>query len=140
MTDFTVPVMGSITDAVIDILKTDTNIQALAPDNIGRDMIGYDRSKKWIVVARQGGTYAWPKHAHPRVDVNCYAPYGGDAEDMIEMCVAVMLRKQPASYRGHGIILCAAKIETSPFESSDKLTGSCRYVVAFRLTVRPDIP
>lgn len=134
---FNAPLYSSVTDAVIDLLRADTGLQAMSVDNIGRDLIGYDRDKKWIVVSRQGGSYAFPKHPHPRIDISCYAPSSGTAEDLIDKCVQVVLTQQ-GTYRNKGIILCAAKIETAPFEATDKLAASVRYVVAFRLTVRPD--
>ena len=126
---------GSITDAVIDLLKTAPEVQAFNA-TITRNLVGYDRSKRWIVVQRQGGSWAWPQPAHPRIDIECYAPVGGDAEDMIDTCLSVMFREQ-FNYTGHGVRLIAVRVETAPFESTDPLDDTSRYIAAIRITVRP---
>lgn len=127
---------GSITDAVIDLLSSSTEMQALSITKITRNLVGYDKTNKWIVVSRQGGSWAWPQPAHPRIDIECYAPLGGDAEDMIETALSVMFKNQ-FNYVGHGVRLISCKVETSPFESTDKLTSVCRFLAALRITVKP---
>ena len=127
---------GSIVDAVIEILGGAPEIQSFSPARISRNLVGYSRDLRWIVVNRQGGSWAWPQAAHPRIDIECYAPVGGDAEDMIETCLSVMFREQ-FNYTGHGVRLIAVRVETSPFESTDPLDETSRYITAIRVTVRP---
>jgi len=136
MTAFEYIHYGSLTDAIIDLLNSDSHIQALAPVTVTRNLVGYDRTLRWIVISRQGGSWAWPQPAHPRIDVECYAPQGGDAEDMMETVLSVLFANQ-FNYVGHGVRLISVKVETSPFESTDKLTSVSRFISALRITVKP---
>jgi hypothetical protein len=127
---------GSVTDPVVDMLNTDSRVMALGAEPVTTDLVGYDPTKKYILVTRQGGSYAWPKQAHPRIDITTVAPIRGDAEDMIEVCVAVMLQRQD-DYTGHGCRFSQVKVETAPFQADDKLENTCRYIVALRILVTP---
>lgn len=126
---------NSITDAVVQILKTDSHIIATGA-NVTADLVGYDPLLKWITVSRQGGSWAWPKHPHPRIDLQTIAPSRGEAEDLMEIALAVLLQQQDGA-QAAGCRISAVRVETAPFESDDKLEGTCRYITAIRIVVTP---
>ena len=128
--------IGDTTAAVIDILNNAPEVTALNPVKISSNMTGYNAGDRWIVITQQGGSFQWPYPAHPRIDIECLAESRTVAYQMISTCISVMFREQ-GTYSGNGVRICAAQIETSPFQSSEKFTDRVRYLTALRLIVRP---
>ncbi|WP_143194178.1 hypothetical protein [Micromonospora sp. CB01531] len=123
---------------VIDILTNQT--PELAPysiDNISGDLTGWDKTKTWIQVSREGGLRVWPKISKPRIDIDVYAPTSNECADIMDIVEASIFRAQ-YQYRGWGIRLHRVIEEVGPVEAYDKHEESPRYFCSLRLTTTPD--
>lgn len=129
---------GDPVAGIIDILTNRTpELAPYAVDNIAGDLVGWDPTKKWIQVSREGGLRMWPKISKPRIDIDVYAPTSNDCADIIDICEASIFRAQ-YEYRGWGIRLHKVIEEVGPIEAYDKFEETPRYFMSLRLTTTPD--
>lgn len=123
---------GDFEAAVIDILSTSTEVSGFSVDKITTDMIGYDRTKSWVLVEMEGGSYKFKYVKRPRIDITVYAPTRSRAYDISAVIQAVMFAQQGV-YGKNGVRICAVQLETDIFRSSEKDTDSIRYIQSLRL-------
>lgn len=129
---------GDPVAAIIDILTNQTpELEPYAVDNIAGDMTGWDKTKKWIQVSREGGLKVWPKISKPRIDIDVYAPNSNECADIIDIAEASIFRAQ-YQYRGWGIRLHQVQEEVGAIEAYDKHEETPRYFLSLRLTTTPD--
>jgi len=129
---------GDVTAAVIEILGAAPEIQDLDVHKITSTYIGYTAGQRWIIIDQHGGTFNWPHPSRPRVDIECIAETRSVACKMINTCIAVMFREQH-NYASSttGVRLAAVKVETAPYQSTEKWTDEPRYLTALRVIARP---
>jgi hypothetical protein len=111
-------------------------MQALAPDAISANLIGFDyRVHKWVEISMQGGSYRFIRQKRPRIDIITYAPNREDAYDLGATAQAVMMKYQGA-YTAFGLIYAGCQVETDMFRDYDKQTNAVRYIQALRIILK----
>lgn len=129
---------GDPVAATIDILTNLTpELEPYGIDGISKSLVGWDTSKRWIQVSREGGLKVWPKISKPRIDIDVYAENANLCEDIIDICEASIFRSQ-YQYRGFGIRLHLVQEEVGAIEAYDKQEETPRYFMSLRYTTTPD--
>jgi hypothetical protein len=125
-------------DCLLKLIQyLDASTDLMMVDEISRDLTGFEAGMTWMTVTEAPGQEIIPGIlVEPSFDINIYAPTIGEAKRISRIAHAVVLKFR--GYKDSDIVVSKVTVAPTPYDLTDLLNNSPRYVFSAAIRCRPN--